>query len=284
MTDCTHQDCGRPAFARGVCRWHYDQERKSRAQPCSVGGCGRTSTRKGVCDVHYRADLAKRKPLCTVAGCPAPQKAHGLCDKHYHRKWKHGNTANTRARDWGSREKHPLYKTWAWHKRGVPKTMVQEWADDFWLFVDTVGEKPGANYRLRRHEVDKPIGPDNFFWDEKYVVGDGNAMSREERAAYMREYRKRRPRNVRSTQLKKQYGITLSDWEEMFAEQGGKCAVCGQVEGAERYANLAVDHCHVHGHVRGLLCNSCNRGLGMFRDDPETLEAAAAYLRSRARS
>lgn len=279
MTDCTYQDCGRPAFARGVCRKHYDQERKARAQPCSVGTCGRPSSRKGMCDVHYRAALASTKPLCSIAGCSTPQKAHGLCEKHYQRKWKHNSTDNTRPKDWGSRESHPLYKTWVWHKRGVPKTMVASWAKDFWLFVETVGEKPGDNYRLRRHEVDKPIGPDNFFWGEKYVSGDGNNMTRDERAAYMREYRKRRPRNVRSTQLKKQYGITLDEWEALSAAQGGKCAVCGQTESAERYANLAVDHCHTGGHVRGLLCNSCNRGLGFFRDDPEILEAAAAYLR-----
>ena len=157
--------------------------------------------------------------------------------------------------------------------------MVPEWANDFWAFVDGVGDRPSSEHRLRRHEVKQAMGPENFFWEEKYSRGSGNAMSREERAAYMREYRKRRPRNVRNTMLKKQYGISLDQWEDMYANQGGKCAICKNPEGAERYANMSVDHCHTTGRVRGLLCNNCNRALGLFRDDPAVLASAVVYLK-----
>lgn len=58
----------------------------------------------------------------------------------------------------------------------------------------------------------------------------------------------------------------------MLAEQGGRCAVC-----AERPAEH-VDHDHVTGKVRGLLCFNCNGGLGQFRDDPQILELAIEYL------
>ncbi len=90
----------------------------------------------------------------------------------------------------------------------------------------------------------------------------------------------RRPRNVRDTQLKKHYGITLADWEAMYLAQGGVCAVCKATETdkSSRYANLAVDHCHTTGKVRGLLCNACNRAIGFLRDDPQIARALAAYL------
>jgi hypothetical protein len=58
----------------------------------------------------------------------------------------------------------------------------------------------------------------------------------------------------------------------MSEEQDGKCAVCHEVAG------LHVDHCHAKGSVRGLLCVRCNRGLGYFKDKPELLKRAAAYL------
>ena len=51
-----------------------------------------------------------------------------------------------------------------------------------------------------------------------------------------------------------------------------QCVICGTEE------KLVVDHSHVTGEVRGLLCNHCNRGLGHFRDDPMLLEFAAQYL------
>lgn len=74
--------------------------------------------------------------------------------------------------------------------------------------------------------------------------------------------------------LKSRFGITRDDWEVMVAEQGGRCAICGQIP----HRTLAVDHDHVTGKIRGLLCDSCNNGLGRFRDDPIALRTAAQYL------
>lgn len=65
----------------------------------------------------------------------------------------------------------------------------------------------------------------------------------------------------------------------MFASQGGVCAICRQPEGREG-RSLSVDHDHDSGVVRGLLCDSCNVGLGRFRDDPELVRSALEYLSS----
>lgn len=71
------------------------------------------------------------------------------------------------------------------------------------------------------------------------------------------------------------YGLSREDYAELVADQNGVCAVCGR--GSEDRA-LAVDHDHASGGIRGLLCAPCNTGLGVFRDDPDLLRKAIAYL------
>jgi hypothetical protein len=73
------------------------------------------------------------------------------------------------------------------------------------------------------------------------------------------------------------YGIEREDWNQMFAEQEGCCAICGKHQ-SEQKKRLEVDHCHETGHVRALLCTNCNTALGKFYDDPELLYRAADYL------
>jgi hypothetical protein len=99
------------------------------------------------------------------------------------------------------------------------------------------------------------------------------------RAAYQAEYRNRpeRKRAMRDLYYRRTYGISADDVDAMLDAQGGGCAICG--ERPERLASMHVDHDHEHGHLRGLLCLSCNQGLGKFRDDPEVLVAAIEYLR-----
>jgi hypothetical protein len=73
------------------------------------------------------------------------------------------------------------------------------------------------------------------------------------------------------------YGLTPAAYESLQAEYDG-CAICGRAD-----EGLVIDHCHDAGHVRGLLCNKCNAGLGMFRDDPALLIAASQYLQDDSR-
>jgi hypothetical protein len=87
------------------------------------------------------------------------------------------------------------------------------------------------------------------------------------------------------SKLKRVYGITVDDYYKMLANQNGGCAICGsKVASARRRKYVAtemffVDHCHSTGKVRGLLCGTCNRGLGYFKDSPELLSNAIAYLK-----
>lgn len=79
------------------------------------------------------------------------------------------------------------------------------------------------------------------------------------------------------------YGITSSEYNEMFSVQNGLCAICFNAETAksckgDKIKELAVDHCHNSGKIRGLLCHKCNMLLGYASDNSHILKAAANYL------
>lgn len=81
--------------------------------------------------------------------------------------------------------------------------------------------------------------------------------------------------------MRKRYGIDRKDYEKMYDQQGGKCAICG--EAGETYQPshthpLLVDHCHATGQVRALLCHNCNSLIGHAKDSAGVLENAIAYL------
>lgn len=83
----------------------------------------------------------------------------------------------------------------------------------------------------------------------------------------------------RHWKLKKQYGISLDDYNKMYENQKGKCLLCEAEKPKGGKGGLVIDHCHNKGHIRGLLCARCNTGLGQFRDDVSLLTKAIEYLR-----
>jgi len=74
----------------------------------------------------------------------------------------------------------------------------------------------------------------------------------------------------------KTYGITSEQYEALYEAQGGSCYICQRAKGITK--KLAVDHDHATGFVRGLLCSTCNKILGHFRDDWETSHRVCKYL------
>jgi len=71
--------------------------------------------------------------------------------------------------------------------------------------------------------------------------------------------------------------MTLAEYDQLFAAQGGVCAICKRPPTRGRNT-LDVDHCHDTGRVRGLLCSHCNRCIGLMANDPSRLRGAADYL------
>jgi len=75
----------------------------------------------------------------------------------------------------------------------------------------------------------------------------------------------------------KRYGITIEEYESLLASQFWACAICGRDE-EEFEGRLHIDHDHITGKVRGLLCRKCNSILGYADDDIDVIRKAIAYL------
>jgi hypothetical protein len=87
------------------------------------------------------------------------------------------------------------------------------------------------------------------------------------------------PEGHRNTMLTSKYGISLAEYQRMYAEQNGRCLICGNEKPPQGKSGLVVDHCHKDGHVRGLLCTFCNKGIGLMQDSIENLQRAIQYLK-----
>ena len=92
-------------------------------------------------------------------------------------------------------------------------------------------------------------------------IKNGEKKNKEQQAAYWR---------------KKKYGLLPEDYDAMLEEQDNKCKLCLVEFNDQTITN--IDHCHTTNKVRGILCGSCNRGLGIFKEDIKVLTKAINYL------
>ena len=130
----------------------------------------------------------------------------------------------------------------------------------------------------------KDQNPVNLKWDNlipQFFIKGYDTTTHEGKRAYQKAYRAATPLLQKARALQGSFGIGLREYEQMLVAQGAKCAICNRCETMQRKGKdvaLAVDHCHTTGEVRGLLCVSCNIGLGKFEDSEEFLINAASYL------
>lgn len=93
-------------------------------------------------------------------------------------------------------------------------------------------------------------------------------------AASARARYRTNPEKYRAKGRRQRYGITPEEYRDHVVGQAGRCLICLRVPDHD----LHVDHDHATGAIRGLLCNKCNRGIGLLNDDPQRLVAAFRYL------
>lgn len=139
-------------------------------------------------------------------------------------------------------------------------------------------EKPSAEFRVDRRK-------NNGLRSHCRACDRAYARIRQRKTEQAVHWRKANPeasyQQTRASKLRGLYGITVAEYDHLLAKQGGKCAICGSADprgrkGAKRY--FGVDHCHITGVVRGLLCMPCNTGIGNLGDSPAVVSAALAYL------
>ena len=95
---------------------------------------------------------------------------------------------------------------------------------------------------------------------------------------YKKRYLEANPNILKNSYYKRHYGITLAEYEDMLIKQGGGCALCGTLKPKGK-GSFHVDHCHKTGKIRGLLCHSCNVGIGNLQESYELLIKAAQYIK-----
>lgn len=189
------------------------------------------------------------KRICQIDGCGRKHVARGLCGAHYHRLSRHGD---------------PLGGGPA--RKKLPSRPANE-----------VGAKVCG-----RCGTEKSL--DDFYDDIRNLKDGKHGSCKKCHSSSSYESRKKTGKGIgkdanRTRNLKK-HGMTKVEYDNMVAAQGGLCALCGEPPSRTSHGSfrLVVDHDHNTGEIRGLLCNTCNLGLGHFRDDPRKLALAIKYL------
>lgn len=154
-------------------------------------------------------------------------------------------------------------------KKETPEGKVKRLAESKARYYKNVEQRRAyaRNYatKLRARDKDKV----NEYKRTKYSEENIDETIRRQRASYKVVLRKR--------------GLTIEEYEAMSVSQNHLCAICNRPESrlADKIGiprRLAVDHDHVTGMTRALLCGSCNKALGLFSDDPNVLKSATEYL------
>jgi hypothetical protein len=255
------------------------------ANVCAVEGCGKPARTRGWCFTHYNrwwrhgdvgADRVPGAPVVTCCDCgivwerPPRASQGGLPPKRCPACTAKRSSAMARDRARRSKIAHP-------HQ---PKFDLLECARCGHTWQYTV--KPGGfrpsfcstcetQYKWCT-SCSEVLPLDRFYRDESTRSGR-MAYCKQCTAVSNREWCENNPGFGWRRHLKKQYGLTENDYQQMLAKQQRACALC-QVSGKR----LHVDHDHATGRVRGLLCSGCNMALGKFRDSPELLLRAARYV------
>lgn len=132
----------------------------------------------------------------------------------------------------------------------------------------SVNNREAINRRRRQHRKENP---------EKYKEDDKNRTIR--RRALMT------PESSLKQTLRKRK-LTIEKYAALIQEQNNKCAICNMPETKRstrgdrtNISPLAIDHCHTIDKVRGLLCRTCNLGIGGLKDSIELLQSAITYLK-----
>lgn len=238
--------------------------------PCAFDPCDRTEYVDGLCRRHHRQAIqgkeltflphrAPRNESCTFLDCGRALYARGLCRPHYNR-WAAGDdllpvheykaSTDAKRREWYA---------------NLPEDRKREWSDRSSAQTPYVRTMETRRLMSAVQRAKWATGQVTFV--ERECVGCKQTyMPNSGRQVWCSDDCQREHRRARY------YGISQAQLRAIEAEQNGRCAICKEQK------KLQIDHCHSTGVVRGLLCVTCNTGLGKLGDDLATLRRAVAYL------
>lgn len=118
---------------------------------------------------------------------------------------------------------------------------------------------------------------DHFYFKNKEKTHRNN-VCKSCKITESKKYSNKLPKDIkykwRRTSHAKSYGLTLKEFDNYFIN--AYCGICGRKESQSN--RLVLDHCHTTGKIRGVLCDNCNKGLGLFMDNPLLLKNAINWL------
>lgn len=262
---CDFKDCDRKHYANGLCQSH-DTQRKRGLELRALS-------------TYMRTAPLKEKVPCTFDGCDKPSRYKGLCSGHNNQMNRGQELRPLRPRNANGSEVSCTFNDCRNNTRGGAHGLCR------------------GHYRQRLSGSDLSALPD---WNDNLSRDDEGRKRCADCRDWLPEDRfhkdSHRPDGlvsncagcIRARMLVRTYGVTLETYNRILSEQGGGCAICGDPESSDG-SSLAVDHDHTCCSsarscgkcVRGLLCRSCNQGLGNYRDRPDLLRGAASYLEAR---
>ncbi len=211
--------------------------------------------------------------------CPQCNKAvarrvvKGVCDLCHHTNWRRANPEKVAAREARYAEKRKENRA----LRAAAGLPTRAWGTVDVVCVACQETKPHYSHGECRPCYRKRIGKIHVC-KRCQRVGEHQAKGLC-RTCYQDAYARANPEKVaehkRNQGLRKNYGLSRREHDALLLANPA-CAICADAFTEE--LKPAVDHCHISGKVRGILCHRCNKGLGLYRDRTELLRKAAEYL------
>lgn len=170
-------------------------------------------------------------------------------------------------------------------------------AKELSLFSKDSGNKDGLYSWCKEcvsihHKINRPrMKANNLLWKKNNLIKvkeyqkNYDKLHQKEKLLKKQLHRRNNPDLHKERQLRRIHKIGLQDYNLLFNKQNGVCAVCNSIETLKHHRSqvtldLAVDHDHKTGKIRGLLCSKCNKGIGVFSDSLDLLNKAISYLKA----
>lgn len=127
---------------------------------------------------------------------------------------------------------------------------------------------------------EKAIAKKNWNIANKEHVKEYAKTYREKNKEKLNKKKRDNPDYHRNLNLKRNYNFSLDEYNDMLEKQNGRCLGCNSFYTESARERLHVDHCHLTGKIRGLLCHHCNTALGLVKDNIDTLSRLISYLKT----